>query len=62
MKQVLFEYINELMKPAREEYERLLADPGIVEQELQKGAEKARGLAVPYLQEIREAIGIRRLG
>ena len=62
MKQVLFEYINEHMKPAREEYERLIADPAIVEQELRKGAEKAREIAVPYLQEIRQAIGIRKLG
>jgi tryptophanyl-tRNA synthetase len=58
----LFEYINEHMKPARDEYERLIANPGVVEQELLKGAERAREIAVPYLAEIREAIGIRRLG
>jgi tryptophanyl-tRNA synthetase len=62
MKQVLFETINERIKPARDEYERLIADPGAVESELRKGAEKARALSVPYLAEIREAIGIRRLG
>ena len=62
MKQVLFEYINEQIKPAREEYERLIADPGVVEAELQRGAEKAREISVPYLAEIREAIGIRKLG
>jgi tryptophanyl-tRNA synthetase len=62
MKQVLFEYINDQIKPAREEYERLIADPGLVEAELQKGAEKARAISVPYLAEIREAIGIRKLG
>jgi tryptophanyl-tRNA synthetase len=43
MKQLLFEYINEQLKPAREEYERLIANPGVVEAELRRGAEKARG-------------------
>jgi len=62
MKQVLFEYINEQIKPAREEYERLIADPAVVEQELQKGAQRAREISAPYLVEIRKAIGIRSLG
>ena len=62
MKQVLFEYVNETIKPAREEYERLIADPAIVEAELVKGAARARELATPFLEEIRQAIGIRKLG
>jgi tryptophanyl-tRNA synthetase len=62
MKQVLFEYINDHIKPAREEYKRLLDDPTIVEQELQKGAARAREISEPYLAEIRHAVGIRRLG
>jgi tryptophanyl-tRNA synthetase len=62
MKQLLFEYINEHIRPARDEYERLVADPAVVEQELRKGAERAREIAVPYLEEIRQAVGIRRLG
>ncbi len=62
MKQLLFEYINEHIKPARQEYQRLLDDPAIVENELQRGAERAREVSVPYLAEIREAIGIRKLG
>jgi len=62
MKQLLFEYLNEHIKPSRKEYERLIADPVIVEQELQKGAAKAREVSGPYLDEIRTAIGIRRLG
>jgi len=49
MKQQLFEYINEHIKPAREEYERLVSDPAVVEAELKKGAERARQLSVPYL-------------
>ncbi len=62
MKQKLFEYINDHIKPAREEYERLIADPAIIEAELHKGAERARETAVPYLAQIRDAIGIRKLG
>ena len=62
MKQRLFEYINEHIKPAREEYDRLIADPSVVEAELQKGAARARDLSVPYLEQIRDAIGIRKLG
>jgi tryptophanyl-tRNA synthetase len=62
MKQQLFECLNEHIGPAREEYGRLIADPAIVEAELQKGAMRAREVAVPYMDKIREAIGIRRLG
>ncbi len=62
MKQQLFEYINDHIKPVRNEYERLIADPAIVEQELIKGADRAREIAVPYMAQIRDAIGIRKLG
>jgi tryptophanyl-tRNA synthetase len=62
MKQLLFEYINEHIKPARDEYDRLIADPGIVEEELNRGAERAREISLPYIKQIRDAIGIRKLG
>jgi len=62
MKQLLFEYINDHIKPVRNEYERLIADPAIVEQELVNGADRAREIAVPYMAQIRDAIGIRKLG
>jgi tryptophanyl-tRNA synthetase len=62
MKQLLFEYINDHIKPVRDEYERLIADPAIVEQELLKGADRAREISVPYMAQIRHAIGIRKLG
>lgn len=61
MKQLLFEYINEQIRPARDEYQRLLDNPGDVEQALLKGAERARAISVPFIEEIRHAIGIRRL-
>mgnify|MGYP003625548753 CR=1 FL=1 len=62
MKQLLFEYINDHIAPARDEYERLIADPAVVESELQKGAQRAREVAIPYMQQIRDAVGIRKLG
>ena len=62
MKQLLFEYINDHIKPVRNEYERLIADPAIVEQELIKGADRAREIAVPYMAQIRDSVGIRKLG
>ena len=62
MKQVLFEYINDHIKPARAEYQRLMDDPAIVERELIKGAKKAREISVPYIEEISHAVGIRKLG
>lgn len=62
MKQLLFEYLNEHIKPARAEYQRLIENPGDVEAALQRGAEKARAISVPYLDKIRHAVGIRKLG
>jgi tryptophanyl-tRNA synthetase len=62
MKQVLFDYLNDHLKPARAEYQRLIADPAEVERALQKGAAKAREVATPFLARIRHAVGIRKLG
>jgi len=62
MKQVLFEYVNDHIKPARDEYQRLMNDPAIIERELLSGAEKAREVSVPLLDKIRYAVGIRSLG
>lgn len=62
MKQLLFEYVNEHIRPARAEYQRLIDNPGDVEAELQRGAEKARAISAPYLDRIRHAVGIRKLG
>jgi tryptophanyl-tRNA synthetase len=61
MKQLLFERINEEIAPARAEYERLIANPGEIEAQLMRGAEKARALSRPFIAEIRERVGIRRL-
>jgi tryptophanyl-tRNA synthetase len=62
MKTILFEYINEQIRPARDEFRRLLDSPSDVERELSKGAERAREVSVPFIAGIRHAIGIRKLG
>jgi tryptophanyl-tRNA synthetase len=61
MKQTLFECINAQLKPAREEYERLMSTPGEVERILLTGADKARAVSRPFLTEIRERVGLRSL-
>jgi len=62
LKQELFEYLNAQLADARDEYDRLLADPGHVEQVLKNGADRARKIAMPFMAQVRDAVGIRRLG
>ena len=62
LKVELYEYLNDHLKSAREEYDRLMADPGHIESVLLAGAEKARKISVPYIGEIRRAVGLRELG
>lgn len=61
MKQFLFGYLNDHLAAPRKKYMDLMADPGHIEKVLLKGAEKARKLSAPFLKEIREAVGIRKL-
>lgn len=60
-KQQLFEYLDAHLRPARGEYEKLIADPGHVESVLRAGAEKARASAAPFMAKIRHVVGIRSL-
>lgn len=62
MKKLLFEYINDHIAPARERYEALLQAPEHIENELQEGAKKAREISVPFMKQLREAVGISRIG
>jgi tryptophanyl-tRNA synthetase len=62
MKQLLFEYIDSHLRALRGEYERLIAAPDHVESVLHKGAEKARQISAPFLDEIRQRVGVRPLG
>ena len=60
-KQQLFERIDSEIAPMREHYAELIANPERVEKILLAGAEKARTEATPYLRQLREAVGLRRL-
>ena len=62
MKQLLFEHINNEIAGMRAEYERLAANPGYVEEVLKAGAAKARAISVPFLNEIRQRVGVRPVG
>ncbi|MEW5248801.1 tryptophan--tRNA ligase [Microbulbifer discodermiae] len=61
-KKQLFELVNGELMEARERYSELLANPAQIELELEKGAEKARAYSVPALQQLRSAVGIRKIG
>jgi tryptophanyl-tRNA synthetase len=62
MKQILFEYLNARLSEPRQRYQELLARPDYVEQVLKKGAARAREYSVPFLAQLRRAVGIRPLG
>ena len=58
-KQRLFTLLDEQLAEPRERYHDLLAKPDDLEDILQAGAVKARQVATPFLQELREAVGLR---
>lgn len=60
-KQQCFELINDELAAARSAYEELIADPARIETRLIEGAQRARGIAKPFMQELRSAVGIRSL-
>lgn len=61
MKQILFEYLNARLSEPRRRYQELLQAPDYVEQILKRGAMRAREHSAPFLQELRQAVGIRPL-
>ena len=61
-KQQLFERIDHEIGPMRERYQHLISHPAEVEEILQAGAEKARAMAIPFMAELRTAVGLRALG
>ncbi len=61
LKQNLFEFLNDHLSDARDEYNRLIAAPDHVEAILAAGASRAREFARPFMAEIRHAVGIRSL-
>lgn len=56
-KKDLFHLINDELKEARQRYEQLLEEPGVIEGILMAGAEKARSRARQALAGIRKAVG-----
>lgn len=61
-KKQLFELIDAELQAPRARYMELLETPEVIEAELVKGAEKARALAKPLLDDLRNSVGIRPLG
>jgi len=60
-KQVLFERVDQIVAPMREQYEALINNPARIEQTLLAGAERARAMATPFMRELRSAVGLRSL-
>jgi tryptophanyl-tRNA synthetase len=61
-KHMLFERIDSEIAPMREKYESLMRNPAQIEAILLKGAEKARQIGTPFMQSLRQAVGLRGLG
>jgi len=57
-KQILFEYLDNVLAEPREKYNELMANPQKMEQRLLEGAEKARAISVPFLQDLRSSVGL----
>lgn len=60
-KQRLFERIDREIAPMRATYDTLMAHPERVERLLRDGALKARAIATPFTQSLRQAVGLRTL-
>lgn len=59
-KKKLIDKINDEIGPMREKYEYYVSHPNELEDILQAGAEKARKVATPFIEELRHAVGLRR--
>jgi len=57
-KQILIEKVEAELGPMRAQYAELMAHPQRIEAILQAGAEKARRIATPFMQRLREAVGL----
>ena len=56
----LCERIEAELGPMRERYAEFIARPERIEEILQAGAQKARRLSTPFMERLREAVGLRR--
>jgi tryptophanyl-tRNA synthetase len=57
-KTILFEKMNETLKPMREKYEYYMANRNLVDEILLSGAKQARPVAQETIKRIRHAIGV----
>ena len=57
-KKQLFELVNGELSEARGRYNELMDDPGHIEAELLKGAERAREHSSQLISKVRDAVGI----
>jgi tryptophanyl-tRNA synthetase len=57
LKDEVAETIIENLRPIRERYQILLADPGEIERILQRGAERARAVAEPKIEQVKRKVG-----
>ncbi|MHB2249732.1 tryptophan--tRNA ligase [Pseudomonas fitomaticsae] len=55
----LFQLLDNELGESRERYHQLIERPADLEDILQHGAKKARAVATPFLNELREAVGLR---
>lgn len=61
-KQRLFDRIDREVAPLRERYEALMAKPAEIEAQLREGGRTARErMAIPFLAQLRDAVGLRDL-
>ena len=60
-KQRVVQLIEAHVGPMRDRYADLVAHPERIEEILQEGARKARATATPLLDELRQAVGLRRM-
>lgn len=57
-KQELFDVMNIQLTPYRNEFNRLMADPGYIHETLNRGSDKARELAAVKIRGLRQILGI----
>ena len=60
IKQELYELLNDVFGGRRDNYKQLMGDKDLLDRILSDGAQKAKALAAPVLENVRRAIGIRR--
>ena len=58
-KKMFFESLNARLEGPRAEYKRLIADPAHLDAILAAGKDKARAIAVPFLEKVRGLVGVR---